>query len=96
MYMKRLGTGEKKILIIHEPAAEQGIWRIRTNKGLRELYEDLNIVADINTERVGWNGHVVRMDQGRTVKKVYENKLEQSRRGRPKLRWLEDVEKDLW
>jgi hypothetical protein len=35
------------------------------------------------------------MDQGRTVKKVYENKLEQSRRGRPKLRWLEDV-KDLW
>jgi hypothetical protein len=43
-----------------------------------------------------WIGHVVRKDQGRTVKKVYENKPEQSRRGRPRLRWLEDVEKDLW
>jgi len=42
-----------------------------------------------------WIGHVVRKDQGRTVK-VYENKPEQSRRGRPRLRWLEDVEKDLW
>jgi hypothetical protein len=33
-------------------------------------------------------------DQGRTVKKIFEIKQEGSRiRGRPKLRWLEDVEK---
>jgi hypothetical protein len=44
---------------------------MRTNQELREQYEDLDIVADINNKRLGWNGLVVRMDQGRTVKKVY-------------------------
>jgi hypothetical protein len=34
--------------------------------------------------------HVIRMDQGRTVMKVLESKLEGSRRGRPGVRWLED------
>jgi len=41
-----------------------------------------------------WIGHVVRMDQGRAVKKVFESKPEGSRRrGRPRLRWLENVER---
>ena len=36
------------------------------------------------------------MDQGRAFKKVFESQLEESRRmGRPRLRWLEDVEKEL-
>jgi hypothetical protein len=38
------------------------------------------------------------MDHGRVVKKIFESKLEGRRRrmGRPRLRWLQDVEKDLW
>jgi hypothetical protein len=37
------------------------------------------------------------MDQGRTIKKILESKKEGSRRrGRHGVRWLEDVEKDLW
>jgi hypothetical protein len=37
------------------------------------------------------------MGQGRTVKIVIESKPEGYRkRERPRLRWLEDVEKDLW
>jgi hypothetical protein len=37
------------------------------------------------------------MDKGRTDEKIFESKPERSRRrGRPRLRWLEDVEKDLW
>jgi DNA-binding PadR family transcriptional regulator len=40
-----------------------------------------------------WTGHVVRTDQGRRVKKIFENKPEGSRR---RLRWLEDVERELW
>ena len=36
------------------------------------------------------------MDQGRTVKKIFESKREGSRRrGKPRMRWLEDVEKDV-
>jgi hypothetical protein len=36
------------------------------------------------------------MDQGRTVKKIFESKPDGSRRReRPRLRWLEGVEKDL-
>jgi hypothetical protein len=43
-----------------------------------------------------WIGHVVRIDQGRIVKKIFESKQEGSRRrGRPRMRWLEDVEKDI-
>jgi hypothetical protein len=35
------------------------------------------------------------MDHARVVKKMFESKLEgRRRRGRPRLRWLEDVEKD--
>jgi hypothetical protein len=36
------------------------------------------------------------MNQGRIFMKIFENKPEGSRRmGRPRLRWLEDVENDL-
>jgi hypothetical protein len=36
------------------------------------------------------------MDQERTVKKIFESKPEGSRRGRPRLRWLENVERGLY
>jgi hypothetical protein len=38
------------------------------------------------------------MDYGRVVKKIFESKPKGRRRrmGRPRLRWLEDAEKDLW
>ena len=71
------------------------MWRKRTNQELRELYKYLDIVADIKKEILEWIGHVVRINQGRTVKKIFESKLEGSRRGTPRLRWLEDVVKDL-
>ena len=58
---------------------EQGICRIRTNEELRMLYKDLDIVADIKKKILKWIGHVVRMDQGRTVK-VFGNELEGSGR----------------
>ena len=75
---------------------EQGIWRIRTNQELRELYRNIDIVANIKRKRLEWIGHVIIMDQGRTYKKIFESKAEGSRRrGRPRLRWFENVEKDL-
>jgi hypothetical protein len=38
----------------------------------------------------------VRLDQGRSVKQTFDSNPEGSRRERPRLRWLEDIEKDLW
>jgi hypothetical protein len=69
MDMIRLGTWESKI---YGPVVGQGIWRIRTNQELRELYKDLEIVADTKKKRLEWVGHVVRMNQGGTFKKIFE------------------------
>jgi hypothetical protein len=64
------------------------MWII-TNQGLRELYKGLDIAADIKQKRLQWIGHVITMDQGRTVKKILGSKLYVSRqRGRLRLRWL--------
>jgi len=48
MDMKRLNTWEREIFRkIYGPVVEQGIWRIRTNQELRELYKDLDLVVNI-------------------------------------------------
>ena len=86
--MNRLGTWDRKILRrLHGPAGAQGIWRIRTDQELRELYKDLDILTGIKKKSLEWIGHVVRMVQGRTVKKIFESKPDGSRRrGRHRLR----------
>jgi hypothetical protein len=46
--MKRLSAGERIILKgMYGPVVKQGIWRVRTDQELRELYKDLERVADI-------------------------------------------------
>ena len=35
---------------------------MRTNQEMRELYKDLDVVADIKKKRLEWIGHAVRMD----------------------------------
>jgi len=43
-----------------------------------------------------WLGHVIRMNETRSVKKIFDGKLEGRRgKGRPRLRWINDVEDDL-
>jgi hypothetical protein len=43
-----------------------------------------------------WLGHVIGMNEARTVKKIFEEKLEGRRgKGRPRLRLINDVEDDL-
>ena len=47
----------------------------------------------IKIRRLEWLGHVVRMNETRSVKKIFEGKLEGRRgRGRPRLRWINDAE----
>jgi hypothetical protein len=54
---------------------EEGIERIRTNQELRELYKDVD-VADIKKKGLELIGLVERIDQGRTVEKIFGSKLE--------------------
>jgi hypothetical protein len=45
-----VGAWERKI---YGPVVEQGMWRIKTDQELRELYIYLHIVADIKKEEIG-------------------------------------------
>ena len=46
--------------------------------------------------RISWLGHLERIEEDRMPKKIFTQKLEGTRRrGRPKKRWKEEVEKDL-
>jgi len=50
----------------------------------------------IKIRRLEWLGHVIRMNETKSLKKIFEEKLEGRRgRGRPRLRWINDVEDDL-
>ena len=53
-------------------------------------------MAVIKIRILEWLGNVSRMNETRSVGKIFEGKLEGRRgRGRPRLRWLNDVEDDL-
>jgi len=62
MDMKRLSTRVKKILKVVS-MVEQGIWRIRIRQELKEIYKDLDIVADTKKKKLEWIGHVAKIDQ---------------------------------
>ena len=94
---KMLITWERKILRkIYGPTKENGQWRIKTNEELRTKYKSPDIVTVIKIRRLEWLGHVSRMNETRSVVKIFEGKLQGRRgRGRPRLRWINNVEDDL-
>jgi hypothetical protein len=50
----------------------------------------------IRIRRLEWLGHIIRMNEARAVMETFEGKLEGRRgRGRPRVRWINDVEDDL-
>ena len=54
-----------------------------------------NIVKWIKGQRINWLGHLERMED-RMPKKIFTQELEGTRRrGRPRKRWKEEVERDL-
>jgi len=72
-----LMTWERKILRkIYGPTKENGQWRIKTNEELMTKYKAPDIVNVIKIRRLEWLGHVVRMNETRSVKKIFEGKLE--------------------
>ena len=55
-----------------------------------------NIVKSIKGQRISWLGHLERMEEDRMPKKIFTQELVGTRRrGRPRKRWKEEVERDL-
>ena len=75
---------------------ENGEWKSRTNRELEEMSKEENIVKWIKGQRINWLGHLERMEEDRMPKKIFTQELEGTRRrGRPRKRWKEEVERDL-
>jgi hypothetical protein len=60
------------------------------------VFKSPGVVSVIKVLRLEWIHFVAKINNGRTVKKLPEGKPgEGSKQGRPRLRWLDDVELDL-
>jgi hypothetical protein len=76
---------------------EDGSWRIIMNYELNELRENADIVRFTKSRRTAWLGHVKRMDDKRTPKRILEWKpIGTTVRGRPpRKRLIVDIEEDM-
>ena len=58
--------------------------------------KNADILRFIKGRRIDWLGHVIRMDDKRTPQRILEWKPIGTRiRGRPRKRWIADVEEDM-
>ena len=73
-----------------------GEWRKLHNEELSDLYSLPNIVRVVNSRRMRWARHVMRMAEGRGVHRVLVGKPEGKRPlGRPRRRWEDNIKMDL-
>jgi len=55
-----------------------------------------NIVKWIKGQRISWLGHLEKLEEYRMPKKILTQGLQGTRRrGRPRKRWKEEIERDL-
>jgi hypothetical protein len=70
-------TWERKILRkIYRPKCEQGVWRIRSNLELQNVYKSPDIVTEIKIGRLEWLGNVIRMEDTCIPKMIFNTKPE--------------------
>jgi hypothetical protein len=88
---------ERKILRkIYGPVQGGDTWRIRYNEELNRLINGKDIVKFIKAQRIRWLDHVKRMEAGAMLRRTMEGRLFVGRRkGRPRLRWMDDDVVDL-
>jgi hypothetical protein len=81
------GVERKVLRRIFGPTSENGIWRIKTNQELVKIIKHKNVINFIRTQRLGWLGHIERMQETRMVKAIYSWKpISRRPRGRQKIR----------
>jgi hypothetical protein len=75
---------------------EDGSWRIKMNYELNKLIGNADTVRFIKSKTIAWLGHVMRMDDKRTPKRILEWKPIGTRtRGRQRKRRSAGIEEDL-
>jgi hypothetical protein len=75
---------------------ENNIWRIRYNEEINTLLKGEDIVRFTKSQRIRRLGHVERMEDNAMPKRMLKGRLYSKRRkGRPRMRLLDDVESDL-
>jgi len=95
--IQKLLIFERKILRkISGPTRENQLWRIKTNDELDKLIKHQNIINHIKALRLSWFGHIQRMPDSRTVKKIFNwTPLTARSKGRPKQRWEDNIIQDI-
>jgi hypothetical protein len=69
-----------------------GEWRKLHNEELHNLYSSPDIIRQVKSRRMRWEGHVARMGEERKVCKVLVGKPEGKRPlGRPRRRWEDGI-----
>jgi hypothetical protein len=70
--------------------------RAKTNEELDKLIKLKNIINHIKAQRLSWFGHVQRMPDTGTVKKIFKWKpLTKRSQTRPKYRWEDNIKQDI-
>jgi hypothetical protein len=94
---RRLGLFERKVLrCIFGAKQENGTWRKRNNHEIYEIFNVSNIVNYAKVKRLAWAVHMVRMNDKRILKKIFNTKPDGARSvGRTKLRWEDGVVQDM-
>jgi hypothetical protein len=73
-----------------------GSWRIEANEELGHKMKQEDIVKFMKSQRLRWSAHVMRMEKTRNTRKITEWIPYKTRPvGRPRLRWMDQVEEDL-
>jgi hypothetical protein len=70
-------------------------WRVRNNEEIDNIIRKKDTVRFVKARRISWIGHVERMEDSRMPKRVMREIIYTRRKGgRPKVRWLDDVQED--
>ncbi|KAJ4435652.1 hypothetical protein ANN_18268, partial [Periplaneta americana] len=96
---QRLRVFENKILkkiFGAKRDAVTGEWRKLHNAELYALYSSPDIIRNIKSRRLRWEGHAARMSESRNANRVLVGRLERKRPlGRPRRIWEDNVRMDL-
>jgi hypothetical protein len=94
---RRVRLFERKVLrCIFGAKQENGTWRKRYKYELNETFNEPNTVTYIKVKRLAWAGHLVCLNNDRTIKKIFNTNPDGVRNvGRPKLRREDGVDQDI-